>query len=250
MTNLTVKLENVNLEYKGISLSRLKSENKVIISTKAITDFNAIFEPETIYGFIGRNAAGKTSLLSMVSGYRKATSGNITINDQDIFDNSNYAKHINFIYQRDFSENYIKVKKFLLYSSMYRPYFDQDYCKELLKKFEINPNKRMNNLSKGQQSAVMVAVGLASRCPITIFDEAYLGMDAVVRNTFYKELLADQERHPRTTILSTHLITEVEYLFDKVIMIKDGKNLDHDYDPSDKMNLQDMFIELTEKGGE
>ena len=72
------------------------------------------------------------------------------------------------------------------------------------------------------QSVLSVIIGLASRAPITIFDEAYLGMDAPTRDLFYKEVLKDQERHPRTIIMSTHLVSEMEYLFDEVIMIHQG----------------------------
>src|SRR5699024_5040576 len=85
--------------------------------------------------------------------------------------------------------------------------------------------KSLAKLSKGKQSAFNVVVGLASRSPITIFDEVYLGMDAPARDLFYKELLKDQQLYPRIILLSTHLVSEMDYLFDEVIIIKDGKIL-------------------------
>lgn len=78
------------------------------------------------------------------------------------------------------------------------------------------------------QSALNVTMGLASRAPITIFDEAYLGMDAPTREIFYKELLADQAERPRTMILSTHLVSEMDYLFDEVIIIDKGAFVLHE----------------------
>src|SRR5690606_18220038 len=92
-------------------------------------------------------------------------------------------------------------------------------------------------LSKGKQSAFNVVVGLASRAPITIFDEVYLGMDAPSRDLFYKELLKDQEKHPRIIIMSTHLVSEMEYLFDEVIIIDQGKLL-----------LQGTYDEVVSRG--
>src|SRR5699024_8398716 len=77
----------------------------------------------------------------------------------------------------------------------------------------------VNQLSRGMQSALNVTIGLANRSPITIFDKAYLGMDAPTREIFYQELLEDQLNHPRTIILSTHLVSEMDYLFDEVIII-------------------------------
>ena len=80
-------------------------------------------------------------------------------------------------------------------------------------------------MSQGQRSALGVILGLASRCPLTIFDESYLGMDAPSRYAFYDELLADYLAYPRTIVLSTHLIEEVSSLFEEVVIIDRGRLL-------------------------
>lgn len=72
-------------------------------------------------------------------------------------------------------------------------------------------------------SAVGIIIGLASRAPLTIFDEPYLGLDAVARTTFYDQLIADYAAHPRTIILSTHLIDEISDMLEHVMMIDHGK---------------------------
>ena len=84
-------------------------------------------------------------------------------------------------------------------------------------------NRRIKKLSRGQLSAVGVIVGLASRAPLTFFDEPYLGLDAVARQIFYDRLLEDFAEHPRTVILSTHLIDEVSALLEHVIVIDEGR---------------------------
>ncbi len=68
-----------------------------------------------------------------------------------------------------------------------------------------------------------VIVGLASRAPLTFFDEPYLGLDAVARQVFYDRLLEDYSEHPRTVILSTHLIDEVSNLLEHVLVIDEGR---------------------------
>ena len=89
----------------------------------------------------------------------------------------------------------------------------------------------MKKLSRGQLSAVGVIVGLASRAPLTFFDEPYLGLDAVARQIFYDRLLADYAEHPRTVVLSTHLIDEVGDLLEHVLVIDEGRILiDRDAD--------------------
>jgi ABC-2 type transport system ATP-binding protein len=84
-------------------------------------------------------------------------------------------------------------------------------------------NRRIKKLSRGQLSAVGVVVGLASRAPLTFFDEPYLGLDAVARQVFYDRLLEDYAEHPRTIVLSTHLIDEVANLLEHVIVIDEGR---------------------------
>src|SRR5699024_11334343 len=83
--------------------------------------------------------------------------------------------------------------------------------------------KRIKTFSKGMVSAVGVIVGLASKAPITIFDEPYIGLDAAARKKFYDILLEEFELEPRTVIFSTHLIDEVSLLFEEVLILQDGK---------------------------
>jgi ABC-2 type transport system ATP-binding protein len=74
-------------------------------------------------------------------------------------------------------------------------------------------------------SAVGIVIGLASRAPLTIFDEPYLGLDAVARQLFYDRLVADYAEHPRTVLLSTHLIEEIGDLLEHVLVLDHGRLL-------------------------
>src|ERR1700709_1464569 len=95
----------------------------------------------------------------------------------------------------------------------------------MLSDFRLPTNRRIKKLSRGQLSAVGVIVGLASRAPLTFFDEPYLGLDAVARQLFYDRLLADYAEHPRTIVLSTHLIEEISDLLEHVLLIDHGRIL-------------------------
>jgi len=217
--NYKIEVKNLSVTYKSLLPT---SED-----FQALKDISFTLEPGKIYGLIGRNGAGKTSLLSVLASYRKASHGDVLIDGIPLFDNGELMQHIQFIYQREFNaetaETHPKVLKYIKKEGAYRPNFDQAYADELIKKFNLPTNKRPHKLSKGQQSILSVIIGLASRAPITIFDEAYLGMDAPTRDLFYKEVIKDQERHPRMIIMSTHLVSEMEYLFDEVIMIHKGE---------------------------
>ena len=91
---------------------------------------------------------------------------------------------------------------------------DAAYANKLIEVFRLPMKRLVKRLSRGMLSSVGIIVGLASRAPVTIFDEPYLGLDAVARELFYDHLIEDYTNHPRTIILSTHLIDEVSRLLE------------------------------------
>lgn len=178
-----------------------------------------------VVGLLGKNGAGKTTLLSLLASFREPSSGQIMIDGEEAFENATAMQKVAFIYDKDWKEEDEKIKEILKLVERYRPNFDRDYAMELIEKFQLPTNKPIKKFSKGMQSKLNAVIGLSGRTPITFFDETYQGMDAESRDTFYRELLADQERHPRLIILSTHLVSEMDYLFDEVLIINNGKLL-------------------------
>lgn len=207
---MNIKAINLNLKYGRDQVLR---------------DINFEISEPKIYGLLGRNGAGKTSLLSLIGSFREVTSGQLLINDENPFENDRIMQQVTFMYDKDYTGESETPANTLKDIRHFRSSFDLEYAMELLKKFKLDGHKSVANLSKGKKSAFSVVVGLASRSPITIFDEVYLGMDAATRDLFYQELLKDQELHPRIFILSTHLVSEMDHLFDEVIIIKDGQIL-------------------------
>lgn len=195
---------------------------------EVLQDINFELNAPKIYGLLGRNGAGKTSLLSIIGSFREPSSGKMLINGEAPFENAEIMQQVAFLYNKDNSGETDYVKTLLKGLQIYRPYFDYEYALELVKKFKVDLKKTLSKLSTGKQSAFNAIVGLASRTPITIFDEVYLGMDAPARDLFYKELLKEQERHARIMILSTHLVSEMDYLFDEVLILKEGRLLLHE----------------------
>lgn len=182
-----------------------------------------------ICGVIGRNGAGKTSLLSLISGYQRPTSGTVKVFDEDPYENSILLPQIAFI-TNDNSEakSGYKVKDLLNMASVLRPKWDANYASKLIKLFNIPTNKLIGSLSHGMQSAVDIIIGLAGQTPVTIYDEAYLGMDAAMRKLFIGELLADYMERPKLILFSTHFVNEMEGLFSEVIIIHQGRILAHE----------------------
>ena len=197
-------------------------------STVAVDDVTLDLPTGKIYGLLGRNGSGKTSLLSALASFRRPSAGTVRVDGADAFENPAIMRQTCFIRDTLDTNDSDRVRHLLRFAGWMRPTWDAEYAAKLLDLFEIDPAKRASALSRGQRSAVGVVLGLASRAPLTILDETYLGMDAVARTGFYRELLADYLAHPRTIILSTHLIEEVADLFERVIIVDHGRVLLHE----------------------
>ncbi len=188
----------------------------------AVDDASFRIEENRIYGLLGRNGAGKTTIMSLLTAQVFASSGSISVFGASPVENAEVLGNICFIkesqtYPEDFRPRHVFAS-----APWFFPDWDQAFADRLIADFRVPMNRRIKKLSRGQLSAVGVIVGLASRAPLTFFDEPYLGLDAVARQTFYDRLLEDFAEHPRTVILSTHLIDEVANLLEHVIVIDDG----------------------------
>ncbi|WP_462419685.1 ATP-binding cassette domain-containing protein [Salinicoccus sp. Marseille-QA3877] len=207
----------VNVEFKNVDLKIKKND--------ILSAVNLKFEPGKIYGLLGRNGAGKTTLLSLIATYRKVTRGTLTVDGQDPYENAEIMPLVDFLHQEDYSEESESVDDYLKMAKTYKPSFDMDYALELLEEYSINLKKKMMELSQGQQAAVDAAMGLATMSPVVLFDEVTNGMDAPSREKFYRQVLNTKNRENRVIVLSTHIVSEMDYLFDEVVVIHHGKVL-------------------------
>ncbi|MEU4242095.1 ABC transporter ATP-binding protein [Actinoplanes sp. NPDC026619] len=197
-------------------------------STVAVDNVSLDLPTGKIYGLLGRNGSGKTSLLSVLASYRRPSAGTVRFDGADAFENPAVMRQTCFIRDTIDANDSDRTRAVLRFAGWMRPGWDADYAARLTDLFELDPRKRISALSRGQRSALGVVLGLAARAPLTILDETYLGMDAVARGNFYRELLADYLAHPRTVILSTHLIEEVADLFERVVILDRGRVLLHE----------------------
>lgn len=191
----------------------------------AVNDASFDIQPNTITGLLGRNGAGKTTVMQVLTGQDFATSGTIRVFGESPAENASVLSRISFIkesqrYPDDFQPRHVFASAPWFFEN-----WDADFAEQLIEEFRLPVNRRIKKLSRGQLSAVGVIVGLASRAPLTFFDEPYLGLDAVARQLFYDRLLEDYAEHPRTVVLSTHLIDEVAQLLEHVIVIDQGSIL-------------------------
>ena len=194
-------------------------------SVHAVEDVTFSLEENHIYGLLGRNGAGKTTLMSLLTAQEFATRGTVRVFGESPVENAGVLEQTAFIKESQKYPEDFRVKHVLRSAPWFFPNWDADFAGSLAQDFRLPLDRRIKKLSRGQLSAVGVIVGLASRAPLTFFDEPYLGLDAVARQLFYDRLLADYAEHPRTVVLSTHLIDEVSNLLEHVLVIDDGRIL-------------------------
>ncbi|MEU6644743.1 ABC transporter ATP-binding protein [Saccharomonospora sp. NPDC046836] len=199
--------------------------------TKRYGDFAALdgvgieLAANRIHGLLGRNGAGKTTLMQILTGQQLETSGQVEVFGGHPYENEAVLRRICFIKESQHYPESFSVRHAFAAARLLYPDWDQHLADQLIEEFALPLKRRIKKLSRGQLSAVGVTIGLAARAPLTLFDEPYLGLDAVARHTFYDRLLADYAEHPRTIVLSTHLIDEVSDLIEHVVLIDKGRIL-------------------------
>ncbi|MDR7855188.1 ABC transporter ATP-binding protein [Tissierella sp.] len=201
----------------------IKDLNKSYGKTKVLRDINIDIEENKIYGLLGRNGVGKTTLLNLISSQILRNSGEIKLDDKEIFENSKAMEDLCLIKDFPTSIKEKKVKHILALAKIIYKNWDEEYENYLIKEFNLNIKRKFLKLSTGNQTIVGLIIGLASRSRLTMFDEPTLGLDAAMRYKFYNLLLEDFEKNPRTIIISTHLIDEVANLFEEVIILSNER---------------------------
>jgi ABC-2 type transport system ATP-binding protein len=191
--------------------------------TLAVDDVSFTIEQDTIYGLLGRNGAGKTTVMSILTAQNFATRGDVRVFGENPYENARVLGRMCFVRESQKYPDDAKPAHAFKTARLFFPNWSQELADRLIDDFQLPMNRRIKKLSRGQLSAVGVIIGLASRAEITFFDEPYLGLDAVARQIFYDRLLEDYAEHPRTMILSSHLIDEVANLIERVLVIDRGR---------------------------
>ena len=188
----------------------------------ALDDVSLTVEPGTVTGLLGRNGAGKTTLMRLITGLEFPSSGEIRVFGQVPAENDEVLRRMVFVREEQ-SYPDLQVRHAIRVASWFYPNWSEDLARQLLQDFDLPPRRRIKRLSRGMRSAVGIVIGLAARAELTLFDEPYAGLDAVARQLFYDRLLAEFAEHPRTVVLSTHLIDEVADLLEYVVMLDHGR---------------------------
>lgn len=188
----------------------------------ALDDVSLDFHQDTITGLLGRNGAGKTVLMSLITAHDHPSRGTVRVFGKNPREDAAVLGRTCFIRDNQRYPDEFKLPQLLQLGAAFYPGWDAALARRIAGELDIPERTDIRKLSRGQLSAAGVLIGMASRAPITFFDEPYLGLDATARTIFYDLLLEDYTAHPRTIILSTHLIDEMEQLLERVVVLDKG----------------------------
>lgn len=201
----------------------LRNVNKSFKDKEVIKNISLKINGGKIYGLLGRNGAGKTTLLRLINNREVLTSGEILIDGENVYENQEALSKIYLMEEKNYFEEDMKISKIFKWTKEFYKNFNMDYALNLSKKFNLDINKKIKELSTGYSSVLKIILALSSGAEILCFDEPVLGLDVNYRELFYKELLKFYEKTEKTIIIATHLIEEIANIIEEVIILKDGQ---------------------------
>lgn len=236
------------LEYKNV--------HKIFNQSMVLKSINLIIEPGMVVGLLGKNGAGKTTLLRSALGLIEVDTGEVfTLGANPIQLNTELKSQVGYVPQQAFGYEGFSIREALdLHSSFYCEW-DNSLEQDWLKRFELNPDDMVENLSIGQRQALALIMAMAYRPKLLILDEPVASLDPIARREFMLDLFDLSLESGSGVIFSTHITSDIERVATHVALVKDGEiklfnELDElkssirkvNFNPSQTINLSQFDI--------
>ena len=204
-------MENI-ISVSGLS----KSYGKKVV----LDDISFDIEEGSIVGLLGPNGCGKTTLIKILTGLIKDHSGTVKIANEEP---GAYTKSlVAFLPDTSYLPDWMKPKDAIGYFADFYEDFDKEKATRMVSDFGLDPNQRFKTMSKGQQEKLSLILVMCRRAKLYILDEPLGGLDPAARSAIL-DLIMNNYAQDAAVLLSTHLINDVERIFDRVLMISKGK---------------------------
>lgn len=203
-----------------MSLVEFKNVSKNFGGKIALQNINLKIEKGKIYGLLGPNGSGKTTIIKLINDLLTQNSGEILINNKKPGIES--KKIISYLPERTYLNMNMKVSELLTFFEDFYEDFDKNKAMELLEKLDINVNDKLKTMSKGTKEKVQLIVVMSRKADLYILDEPIGGVDPASRD-YILETILNNFNDGASIIISTHLIADIEKILDDVIFINKGK---------------------------
>lgn len=202
------------------SLVEIVNVTKTYQNKKALSNFSLTLEPGHIVGLLGPNGSGKTTLMKILAGVLKDYTGSVTINGEAIGAKTkalvSYLPDVSY-----FSPWMRPVDVIALFKDFYLD-FDEAKCLEMVKRLGLDEKQKIKTMSKGMVEKFQLCLVMSRNAMLYVLDEPIGGVDPAARDYILNTILSNYNEEG-TIFISTHLISDVEKLFDTVVFLKEGE---------------------------
>jgi ABC-2 type transport system ATP-binding protein len=201
----------------------IKNLTKTYNKNRGIMNLTFSIEEGEIFGFIGPNGAGKSTTIRTLLNFIYPTSGSATIFGKDIIKQSKEIRqNVGYLPSEVHYYDDMKVVDLLKYSAGFYKKFNSKRMKDLAERLDLDLNKKIEDLSFGNRKKVGIVQALLHEPKLLILDEPTSGLDPLMQNTFFELLTVEREKGT-TIIFSSHILSEVQKMCDRVAIIKEGQ---------------------------
>jgi len=202
----------------------LKNVSKKFGSKNVLNSVNFSVTEGTIMGLVGKNGAGKTTMIKILLGLLKPDEGESTVFDNSSWNLNAGTKHrIGYVPQVVTGFRWMTVKILLDYTGAFYSHWNTDRVNSLLSKWNIDSGAKVGNLSVGERQKLAIIQAMGHEPDLYVFDEPVAGLDPVARRQFIKQLIDLNLNENKTMLLSTHILSDLERVAADIALLKDGK---------------------------
>ncbi len=214
-----------------------------------LKDFDLTFESGRVYGLLGCNGEGKTTLARILMGVIPADGGDIVYKGRRITYGQNvYKRDFGYVPEDPFFYDGMTVRGLLAFNAKFYPRWDPKRAAADLERFGLDPKARIGTLSRGQKLKLGLATALAAAPEFLILDDPTSGLDVPTRQDFLRDVIRELAASGTTVLFASHLVHELERIVERLLVLKGGRLiLDEDFDKvkaEHQASLEDIFVRL------
>ncbi len=178
----------------------------------------------SVFGIVGENGAGKTTMIKHLMGLLKAQSGTVRVFGRDpVHDPVGVLGRVGYLSEDRDLPDWMTIDEVLRYLRAFYPSWDDGFANRLREQFDLDPDARTKGLSQGQRARTCLLCAMAYRPELLVLDEPSTGLDPIVRRDILSAIIRTIAEEGRTVLFSSHLLDEVERMADWVAMIDRGR---------------------------
>lgn len=189
----------------------------------AVNDVSITLSSGRIYGLIGPNGSGKSTTLKMMAGLLFPTSGFVKVDEEQV--TREMVRQTAYLTELDMFYPHFTVKDMVKFYQSQFPDFQTEQAYKLLNEMQLNPEKKIKKLSKGNRGRLKIVLALARRADVIVLDEPFSGLDPMVRDSIVNSLVSYIDFEQQIVVIATHEIDEIETLLDEVIILANGEKV-------------------------